>query len=331
MTLNVFCCVLNDWCLDYNTKEKWFLEKVSNCKQKLLMDEATTCYTFSVVERKTNIPFIGQALFVNQRLKGLELEIDNSSRTGILKDAVTGMLGEPDIRMKDKSYYFFENTKYTLMQEEQVLLIEFHKTYKKSRIHFDNPFQLFRVYRLRGLTRYLGLATLLFTSFMYSYNVCQSICGWLETGYEFYFKGSITGSIFVLPFILWTIRNILGLYNMEYSRMGKTLKYFCDGTDKGCFNRYLNLLNKELKDVELKDINIRITRNFVCIRDIPLCRFVAIPRKNIVNVSYGILTMKNKVGTVTHTCLDIKAADGNIYKYTSRKKGRMEAIKAMIS
>lgn len=59
---------------------------------------------------------------------------------------------------------------------------------------------------------------------------------------------------------------------------------------------------------------VRIRDGFIAIR------FIVIPRKNIVDVSYGILIMRTKGGTVTHTCLDIKAADGAIYKYTSRKK-----------
>lgn len=330
MILNTFGCRLNNCFFDYTTKEKWFVKHVEHCENQPTVGENTSCYTFSIVEKETNISYMGQAVFINQRLTGLELSTQNDNQINGLKDMVTGMLGEPDVRMKDRSYYFFENTKYNLIENGKVLLIEFHKAYKKSRLHFDNPFKLFRVYRLRGLTRFLGLATLLFLSFMYSYNVYKNVCEWLDTGYEFYFKESIIGTIFVLPFILWTIRNILGLYNMEYSRLGKTLKYFCDGTDKRWFYSYLRLLNAELKAVELKDINIRITKNFLCIRDIPLCRFIVIPRKNIVDVSYGILTMRTKGGTVTHTCLDIKAADGAIYKYTSRKKGRMDKIRAIL-
>ena len=328
MKINTFHCVINDWHLDYTTKESWFVQNVGNCQSQPIAEENISCYIFSTLDKETNIPFWGKALFVNQRLKGLELSIQNDNTTNRLQQMVTSMLGDPDVRTKEKGFYFFEKTKYSLIENGKILLIEFHKTYKKSKLHFDSPLKLSKVYRLRGCSRYFGLATLIFLTLGYSYNVYKSVEDWLTTGLDFYLGDSIFGAIFVLPFILWTIRNLLGLYNLEYSCIGKKLKSFCDGTDKEYLYRNLYLLNEELKDVELKDSNIRITKNFVCVRDTLL--YVVLPKKNIVNVSYGTVTMRLKMGSVTHTCLEIKAADGAVYKYINRKKERMDEIKAII-
>ena len=117
---------------------------------------------------------------------------------------------------------------------------------------------------------------------------------------------------------------------MEYSHLGKVLKHFCDGTDCDSFYKNLFLLNEELKDVEYKDFNIRITRNFVCVRDLPLGLYAALPKKKILGTSYGTVTIRTKAGSATHRCIDIKASDGAIYKYTCNKAERMDEVKALI-
>ena len=34
MLLTTFRCVLNEWYLDYGTKEKWFIKHVKNCEKQ---------------------------------------------------------------------------------------------------------------------------------------------------------------------------------------------------------------------------------------------------------------------------------------------------------
>ncbi len=327
MILNTFRCVLNDWYLDYSTKESWFLKHVTNCQPQFTEQENAACYTFSAVDEETNIRFLGKAVFFKGLLKELELELESNSQPNLMQDIVESMLGEPDIRMEDRSCYIFENAKYSFMKDSKVLHIEFYKTYKKKKLHVDNPFKLYKVYRLRGISRFFGLFALIFLTSGYGYTVCRDI-----TATDARQQEAIgTFFIFVIPFLLWTLRNLSGLYNMEYCHLGKRLKCFCDGRDRADFYKTLSLVNEELKDVEYKDYNIRITQNYVCIRDLPFGFFAAIPRKNIVDISYGTVTMRSKLGAATHTCLDIKAADGGIYKYTSKKRERMDEIRGILS
>lgn len=70
--------------------------------------------------------------------------------------------------------------------------------------------------------------------------------------------------------------------------------------------------------------------NFVCVRDLPLGLYAALPKKKILGTSYGTVTIRTKAGSATHRCIDIKAADGVIYKYTCNKAERMDAVKALI-
>ncbi len=330
MILETHSCVLNGLCLDYKTEENWFLDNVGNCKIHLLTEENVSCYNFTLLEKETNLSYCGKVYFVNQRLKGLELSIADADRQSCLRTTVKDTLGDADVVTADKSYYFFNRMKYCLMENGEILLIEFHKEYKKRIVHMDNLFKLFRVYKLRGSFRYFGLAGLLLLTLGYSYNVYKAFDSWMDVRSDFYMEEMITQMIFVLPLLLWTIRNLLGLYNLEYSHLGKRFKNFCDGTDRKNFYRNLYFLNKELKTPEYKDGNIRITRNFVCVRESPLGLYVVVPKKNILETSYGIMTMRTKAGNVTHPCVDFKAADGVTYKYVSKKKERMDMVKALI-
>lgn len=330
MLLTTFRCVLNEWYLDYGTKEKWFIKHVKNCEKQHTTEQNTSCYTFSVVEKDTNIPFEGKAMFENQQLKGLELCIQNENQSNRLKDIVSGMLGKENIQVNGVSYYFFENTKYSFREEDKALLIEFHKTYKKKTHHFDNPFKYRRVYKLRGCSKYVGLFCLLLVTMGFSYNVYKDLMFFMETGYDFYIEDAIGDVIMVLPFLLWTIRNIRGLYNLEYSFIGKNMKSFSDGTNRESYVKNMELLNEELANPEYKDMNIRITKNFVCVRHFPLYMFIAIPRRNITKVSFGTATTRTRTAKITRTCLDIEAPNGVTYQYVANKKEQMDEVKAII-
>lgn len=353
------------------TREKAFLRHFAMDGQASSSPEHI--YPFRITEREGGLSLCGKVTFVRGVLNHITLQALNGAAGQALCGFVASMLGVAKDSTGHMPAYSFRTMELLIrkdtLTDSLYLDISFYQAVRRPFFHFDNPRTFSRLYRYRGIRRYLKMYFLIiWTAFF-------AVLSWSKTkqaeriavegthtyedGFRYAFteedtyyeeglQRAIERDLRAAPleietcyadagrygctavvFMAITLYAATGLYHLERSPLGRSVRKFVDGRDRGLYLQTLREINEELAAPLYRDYYITITAHWVIMRDYPLYQATCVPRRAVTAVTEGVIRYHNKFHTIRRPCLDISTPDGLLHKYAQRAD-KMQQVKAIL-
>ena len=353
------------------TREKAFLRHFAMDRQNFSSQEHI--YPFRITEREGGLSLCGKVTFVRGALNHITLQVLNGVAGQDLCGFVESMLGGAKDSAEHMPAYFFRTMELLIRRDALTdsfyLDISFYRAVRHPFFHFDNPRTLSRLYRYRGIRRYLKMyfliiwtgffAVLSWSKTEQAKRVAVEGTHTYEEGFRYAFteedayyeeglQRAIERDLRATPlkietcytdagrygctaviFMVLTLYAATGLYHLERSPLGRSVRKFVDGRDRDLYLQTLREINEELAAPLYRDYYITITDRWVIMRDYPLYQARCVPRRSVTAVTEGVIRYRNKHHTIRRPCLDIYTPDGLLHKY-AQKADKMQQVKAIL-
>ena len=362
---------IDGFCCNRKTREKAFLRHFAMDGQTISSPEHI--YPFRITEREGGLSVCGKVIFVRGTLNHITLQVLNGAAGQDLCGFVASMLGGAKDSVAHMPAYSFRTMELLIRRDTPTdslyLDISFYQAVRRPFFHFDNPRKLSRLYRYRGIRRYLKMY------FLIIWTVFFAVLSWskmkqaeriavegthtYEDGFRYAFteedtyyeeglQRAIERDLRAAPlqiencyadarrygctavvFMSITLYAATGLYHLERSPFGRSVRKFVDGRDRSLYLQTLREINEELATPLYKDYYITITTHWVIMRDYPLYQAICVPRRAVTAVTEGVIRYRNKFHTIRRSCLDINTPDGLLHKYAQRAD-KMQQVKLIL-